>query len=65
MNIRQTYLEEVIKVEEYKLDIKCLDKYKFVKVKMKINYKGSIVEHEKIFDNYEWDLVQRHGYYLD
>ena len=43
MNIRQTYLEEVIKVEEYKLDSKCLDKYKFVKVKMKINYKGSIV----------------------
>ena len=65
MNIRQTYLEEVIKVEEYKLDRKYLDKYKFIKVKMKINYQGSIVEHEKIFDNYEWELVQRHGYYLD
>ena len=65
MNIRQTYLEEVIKVEEYKLDSKCLDKYKFVKVKMKINYHGAIVEHEKIFDNYEWELVKKHGYYLD
>ena len=65
MNIRQTYLEEVIKVEEYKLDSKCLDKYKFVKVKMKINYKGSIVEHEKIFNIEEWEMAKRHGYYLD
>ena len=63
--MKEHYIEKVISVEDYKIKETYASNFDFVKVKMLISLCDKIKEHEKIFNIEEWELVQRHGYYLD
>ena len=63
--MKEHYIEKVISVEDYKIKETYASNFDFVKVKMLISLCDKIKEHEKIFNIEEWEMVQRHGYYLD
>lgn len=63
--MKEHYIEKVISVEDYKIKEIYANNFNFVKVKMLISSCANIKEHEKIFNIEEWEMVQRHGYYLE
>ena len=63
--MKEHYIEKVISIEDYKIKETYASNFDFVKVKMLISLCDKIKEHEKIFNIEEWELVKKHGYYLD
>ena len=63
--MKEHYIEKVISIEDYKIKETYASNFDFVKVKMLISLCDKIKEHEKIFNIEEWELAQKHGYYLD
>lgn len=65
MNLIETYLEELISVKDYTEEwTKEFKDRTFVLVNAKWNCYGREYEEEKLFNNWQWEAIQRDGYYL-
>lgn len=65
MNLIETYLIEVISIEDYVKEwTKKYSDRTFVKVKAKWKCYGREFVKEDVYDNLEWELILKEGYYL-
>ena len=64
MNLLEHYIEDVISVEDFKIDETWAKGIDFVKVKITTNCYGDIRTEDKIFTVQEWKSIAKTGYYL-
>ena len=64
MSLLEYYVKEFITIEDYIVKEFTSSDIKFKKVKMLVNYHGVNEIREVVFDEEEFNLVEKHGYYL-
>ena len=64
MSLLEYYVKEFITIEDYVVKALTSSDIKFKKVKMLVNHRGFIEIREVVFDEEEFNLVKKHGYYL-
>ena len=64
MSLLEYYVKEFITIEDYIVKEFTSSDIKFKKVKMLVNYHGVNEIREVVFDEEEFNLVKKHGYYL-
>lgn len=64
MNLLEHHIEKIISVEDFRINAKWANKYKFIKATLVVNSYGIVRTVQRVFISDEWELVQKHGYYL-
>ena len=64
MSLLEYYVKEFITIEDYIVKEFTSSDIKFKKVKMLVNHHGVTEIREVVFDEEEFNLVKKHGYYL-
>ena len=64
MSLSEYYVKEFITIEDHVVKELTSSDINFKKVKMLVNYHGVTEISEVVFDEEEFNLVKKHGYYL-